>query len=226
VGNLQFYVQFIPIHQQLFFYLHHREKKIKKFSQMKKFICVFFAFTLSFALFSQNIDIALLHSINSGNSVSWTQTNKIFSQSVTPFTIAVPSTIFLYGAFNNYSSANRNSIVMGAGLLGAAILTVGMKYSFNRPRPFVTYPDLVTKNSGAGSPSFPSGHTSMAFALATSLSLEYPKWYVIAPSFLWAGAVGYSRMELGVHYPSDVLVGALIGMGSSFLVWKIDKRRM
>lgn len=89
-----------------------------------------------------------------------------------------------------------------------------MKYGFNRKRPFVTYPDLITKKSEAGSPSFPSGHTSQAFATATSLSLAYPKWYVIAPSLLWAGAVGYSRMELGVHYPSDVLVGALIGIGS------------
>jgi membrane-associated phospholipid phosphatase len=81
----------------------------------------------------------------------------------------------------------------------------------------------------AGSPSFPSGHTSDAFATATSLSIAFPKWYVIAPSFLWACSVGYSRMDLGVHYPSDVMAGAIIGAGSAYLCYKanrwIQKRR-
>ena len=61
--------------------------------------------------------------------------------------------------------------------------------------------------------SFPSGHTATAFALATSLCVKYPKWYVIAPSALWACSVGVSRMNEGVHYPSDVLAGAAIGAG-------------
>ncbi|HEU4788615.1 MAG TPA: phosphatase PAP2 family protein, partial [Flavobacterium sp.] len=47
--------------------------------------------------------------------------------------------------------------------------------------------------------------------------------YVIAPSFLWAGAVGYSRMYLGVHYPTDVLAGAIVGSGSAFLCYKLNK---
>ena len=174
--------------------------------------------------FSQNADIDLLYSIHSNNSSGWDKTNKIFSQSMTPVCIAAPSVMFLYGHFGHDSIAKRNSLVMGAGLLASTAITLGMKYSFNRKRPFVTYPDLITRKSEAGSPSFPSGHTSSAFATATSLSLAYPKWYVIAPSFLWAGAVGYSRMELGVHYPRDVLVGALIGIGSSLLMWKIDQR--
>ena len=61
----------------------------------------------------------------------------------------------------------------------------------------------------------PSGHTSTVFAAATSVSILYPKWYVIAPSYLFAASVGYSRMYLGVHYPSDVLIGAIIGTASS-----------
>ncbi len=142
---------------------------------------------------------------------------------MTPVSLAAPSALFLYGVFAHDSTSKRNGIVAGAGLAVSGIITVGLKYSVNRKRPFITYPNLVTKKSDAGSPSFPSGHTSSAFATATSLSLMYPKWYVIGPSFLWASAVGYSRMELGVHYPSDVLVGALIGIGSSFLMWKINK---
>jgi len=173
--------------------------------------------------YSQNTDINLLHSINSGNSASWDNTNKVFSQSMTPVSIAVPSVVFLYGMIKHDSLAKRNSYVMAAGFITSGIITTGMKYAFNRPRPFVTYPALIINKSDAGSPSFPSGHTSSAFETATSLSLAFPKWYVIAPSFLWASAVGYSRMELGVHYPSDVLTGAIIGTGSAWLMWKMNK---
>ena len=65
--------------------------------------------------------------------------------------------------------------------------------------------------------SFPSGHTAAAFSLATSLSITYPKWYVIAPSAIWACGVGFARMNQGVHYPSDVLTGAAIGVGCAFV---------
>lgn len=179
---------------------------------------------LPLSSFSQNIDINLLRSVNSGNSTCWDNTNKVFSKSITPVTIAVPAGLLLYGVLCKDSTAKKNSITMGASLAACGLITVGMKYAFNRPRPFVTYPDLITKKSDAGTPSFPSGHTSQSFATAASISLMYPKWYVIAPSFLWAGMVSYSRMELGVHYPSDVLAGAILGAGTSFLAWKIKKR--
>ena len=97
-----------------------------------------------------------------------------------------------------------------------------MKHTINRKRPFETYSDIEQATSSLGK-SFPSGHTSLAFATATSLSVAYPKWYVIAPSFVWAGAVGYSRMHLGVHYPSDVFAGAIIGSGSAYLSYKANK---
>jgi membrane-associated phospholipid phosphatase len=113
--------------------------------------------------------------------------------------------------------------MMIGGLAINGIVTTAMKYGFNRDRPFTSYSDIV-KLTGGGSPSFPSGHTSLAFSVATSVSIAYPKWYVIAPSFLWASAVGYSRMHLGVHYPSDVFVGALVGSGSAWLGQIITKK--
>ena len=98
-----------------------------------------------------------------------------------------------------------------------------MKRIIDRPRPFITYSGYIIPRSGAGDPSFPSGHTSMSFSIATSLSISYPKWYIIAPSMLWASAVGYSRMNLGVHYPSDVLAGAILGAGSAWLTYKVNQ---
>ena len=111
----------------------------------------------------------------------------------------------------------------GAWLLNAG-LTMGLKFLVGRPRPWVAYKGDLVCLQHVGSPSFPSGHTSFAFTAATSLSLLYPRWYVIAPAFLWASAVGFSRLYVGAHYPSDVLAGALIGTGSALLVHWLHQR--
>ena len=59
--------------------------------------------------------------------------------------------------------------------------------------------------------------------MATSLTLATKKWYVALPAYLWASGVAYSRMYLGVHYPSDLLGGIVIGVGTSLLTWKLDQ---
>jgi membrane-associated phospholipid phosphatase len=128
----------------------------------------------------------------------------------------MPVVLFAVSLVKDDSVMRRNSIYIGATVLTSAIITNILKYSINRPRPYITYP-YIEQVASAGSPSFPSGHTSDAFAFATSVSIAWPKWYIIVPSYIWAGAVAYSRMDLGVHYPSDVLAGALIGAGSAYL---------
>lgn len=97
-------------------------------------------------------------------------------------------------------------------------VTMGAKGLVHRPRPWVAYESDLVCLQRVRSTSFPSGHTSIAFATATSLSLVYPRWYVAVPAYLWAGAVGYSRMYVGAHYPSDVLVGAVLGTASALVV--------
>jgi undecaprenyl-diphosphatase len=68
--------------------------------------------------------------------------------------------------------------------------------------------------------SFPSGHTSAAFLMATLLSYFYPALMPFA--FAWAISVGMARVVLGVHFPTDTLVGALMGMGMATLsIWII-----
>jgi len=93
----------------------------------------------------------------------------------------------------------------------------GLKVTFNRERPGDQYPDLVFPSSPTHGKSFPSGHTSLAFNTAAELTIQYPKWYIAAPAYLWAGSVGYSRLYLGKHYPSDVLGGAATGIGTAYL---------
>lgn len=108
-----------------------------------------------------------------------------------------------------------------AGTIG---LTFAVKNLVRRPRPYAALDEVDPRDrrhvgDDVFDPnSFPSGHTSTAFVIATSLSLSYPEWYVIAPSFAWAGSMGVARMWLGVHYPSDVLVGAALGAGAATVV--------
>ena len=172
--------------------------------------------------FSQNIDIRLLRAVNSPHVLKADETMKFVSGANNFVVVGIPVTIGIAGLIEHddklFSSACQivaaNAINYGA--------TMALKYSVNRERPFQTYPDIRNKTF-EGSPSFPSGHTSSAFATATSLSLNYPQWYVVVPSYLWAGSVAYSRMYLGVHYPSDLLGGMVVGAGSAYLTFKLNK---
>ena len=188
---------------------------------MKKLVFLFVA-SLFFSGFAhgQNVDINVLRTINLGRPKSLDNTFMAISNSTIPITLAVPIGMFVVSWIQKDSSMQYHALGAVAGLAVASALTLGLKYIINRPRPYITYPYLenVTREND---PSFPSGHATLAFSTATTLSLNFPKWYVIAPSFLWAGLVAYSRLDMGVHYPSDVLVGMIIGAGSSYLSFKI-----
>jgi len=177
------------------------------------FILILF---LSWNAYSQNWDIELLKEINLERNKSLDPTFKMITNSVSPLSIGTPIAVLGLGIIQKDSSLKSKGIIMVEALCVNAFTTTALKLAFKRDRPFVTYPYL-DKQADAGSYSFPSGHTSSAFALATSLSLAFPKWYVIAPAYMYASAAGYSRMHLGVHYPSDVLAGAVVGTGSALL---------
>ena len=112
-------------------------------------------------------------------------------------------------------------------LIVAATLSFTLKNIFQRERPFKTYPD-IEKLSQAGNSSFPSGHTLEVFAIATALAVMLRDRRIVIPVFLWALLVAYTRMALGVHYPSDVaggmLLGSLVGWSVPFVFRKFHKR--
>ncbi len=172
---------------------------------------------LSPTLSAQSLDLTLLKTINSQNSHAEVLWSKGLSDSGLTLMVAVPASLALYGFVAGDDTTLNSGLEIGGSVIAALAISSVMKYAINRPRPYDKYPNDIEAYRQEGSPSFPSGHTSSAFALATSLSLNYPNWYVAVPSFLWATGVGYSRMSLGVHYPSDVLCGALVGIGSAYL---------
>ena len=93
--------------------------------------------------------------------------------------------------------------VLAADVLADLLAELG-KAIVGRHRPFET--QLGPKSNAH---SFPSGHTATAFACATVLSSFVPRWRV--PLFVLATLIGLSRIYNGMHYPTDVLAGALLG---------------
>lgn len=189
---------------------------------MKKTLLILLSFFILNLGLAQNLDIRPLKHINLNRDLSLDPSMRFLSNTTAEICIAVPIAMAGYSWIKKDSLNFRKSVIIGASVVTSAAITYALKHAVNRTRPFVTYPSLDPAIS-VSSASFPSGHTSNTFALATSLSLAYPKWYVIAPSYLWASSVAYSRLHLGVHYPSDLLAGALIGAGSSFLNYKLNK---
>ena len=167
----------------------------------------------------QNLDIRILDAINSPNALPSDNFFKFISNSAVIVNIGVPVGLATYGLFKDDKTTFNNALEFSTATLLCGGITYALKFAINRKRPFETY-SFITKKSDGGDPSFPSAHTSNAFCTATSLSLTYPKWYVILPSYAWASTVAYSRMHLGVHYPSDILGGIIVGIGSAYLSYK------
>lgn len=174
-------------------------------------------------LFAQNWEVNTLHHIN-GWQGSFIHDYSDFISNTEPYVaLGVPLAMGLVGWWKHDEALMKDAVFVGTSVVGTFALTMGLKYIVDRTRPYDAYPDLIHPHSTEADPSFPSGHTASAFALATSLCIRYPKWYVIAPSALWAGSVAISRMYEGVHYPTDVMAGAALGVGCTIGSYYLTK---
>jgi membrane-associated phospholipid phosphatase len=190
---------------------------------MFKKTIVFIGFlTLNFNLFAQNIDIDILKNINQNRNQNLDKPFETLSKSVYPIGLAVPLGLAGIGFIKKDKNLQRQGLVALTSLTISFGTTYALKRIINRERPAITYPFIQPAIIETDA-SFPSGHTTSAFASATSLSLACRKWYVIVPAYTWASTVAYSRLHLGVHYPSDVLAGAIIGSGSAWLTYKANR---
>ena len=108
-------------------------------------------------------------------------------------------------------------IMSAVALLGSLIINNNIvKNIVQRPRPFVTFTELQIIIPTPSEFSFPSGHTSSSFAAAAVFYRHLPK-KIGMPSVVLAGLIGFSRLYVGVHYPTDVIAGVIMGILLSYL---------
>lgn len=108
-------------------------------------------------------------------------------------------------------------------LLGLLINNFTLKLLVSRDRPWVTVEGLIPLLYSTDPNSFPSGHTCAAFAFATSQCCCWKKRRIRISVLFAAVLMGFSRLYVEVHYPSDVLVGALVGSLCGGIVWHACK---
>ena len=152
-------------------------------------------------------EIGLLRGINSFGSPMLDAPMAVLSNPA--FVILAPMAL---GAAANPDSVSTPMLMLASDAIAYGA-NVALKPIFQRPRPYVSYPDLRTPNGQeTGDPySFPSGHAMVSMAAATVLADRYPSYTL--PAYGLAALICYSRMYNGVHYPSDILAGAVLGYG-------------
>ena len=95
-------------------------------------------------------------------------------------------------------------------VIASSLITPALKFVVGRVRPSGT-PATFKFKPFSGNYSFPSGHATQAFAVATTIAGHYPVWWVEGLAYGSAALVGYARIEQNAHYASDVVAGSLIG---------------
>ncbi|MEP7265629.1 MAG: phosphatase PAP2 family protein, partial [Bacteroidota bacterium] len=155
-----------------------------------KFLLSFCMMLLSFQqMQSQNLDLRILDKINGAPSTVADRNWNHFTDTDLPVTIATPVTLFIVGAATKNHDLKIKSYQTGIAIFTTEVITSCLKIGVRRERPFTDHPDIIYRKAKGNGFSFPSGHTSTAFATATSLSLSFPKWYVIVPSYTYACAI-------------------------------------
>lgn len=97
------------------------------------------------------------------------------------------------------------------------IFTEIIRLLYNRPRPFEIIEGSYQLINHAAGGSFPSGHAALSFAVAAAVAFYYPKTSIAF--FIAAILIVAGRITAGVHFPSDILGGAIIGVGTAWLLW-------
>jgi len=146
----------------------------------------------------------------------------VFFASYLAYILVAIFLIFLF--LSQYSLREKLEIFLvtaAAGIIARGGVTELIRFFYHRPRPFSELPgihQLLTDPAW----SFPSGHATFFFAVATVVYLYHRKWGMFF--FVAAALITIGRVVAGVHYPSDVLAGALIGGAVGYATFRIARK--
>lgn len=173
-----------------------------------------------------SLDRSIYNSILFGPHPQWLNSVMVFITVPENFALAaLVAALFLLTTCGKSGKRLVVSLLLGVGV-SDPLSSFGIKSLVARPRPCHGIVSDHLLKGCSDSWSFPSSHAVNIFCAATILSRVYPKAAV--PAYSFAAAVGYSRVYIGVHYPLDVIggavIGTLLGLGVSWAVLKLCDR--
>lgn len=142
-----------------------------------------------------------------------------------PGAAQVAGGFYVAGALTGSVTARRVGVLALEAKLANDLVTRSFKHAIGRERPGSTSSDGDEFKPFGSADSFPSGHTSSAFALATVVADNYESKWVKFASYGLAMAVGLGRINQGAHWASDVAGGALVGIGVGKLISGLERRK-
>ncbi len=165
-------------------------------------------------------EVSIFRSINDARSPFLNSVVGASDNMVLPITVGAPVVFAGVGLAQNNAYTFDTGAILGVTDVLAYVLYYPIKnFIVKRERPYETLQNVHTGHvDSADRYSMPSGHTTAAFALATALTLRYPKPYVYIPAYAWAAFVGYGRIYWGLHFPTDVVAGAVLGTASAIAI--------
>ncbi len=171
-----------------------------------------------------SLDVGIFRTFNKIQSPAVNSIVSVTNSSIVPVSALLPVGLYASARINDNAYDENSSVLL---FLSEALnfgVTQALKETIKRPRPYrsLNNVQLSETSSVAGTYSFPSGHASASFTIATLLTLRYPdEPWIISGSFAYAAVTSLGRLYWGVHYPSDVLAGMLIGAGSAALIYSL-----
>lgn len=166
-------------------------------------------------------DLTLFRWLNSWVGTGWDWAIVFRATYLWYLVMAGVAAFVLVAFFAKFRSYRRRNIELFlVALISAVIARYGIteliRFFYDRERPFEALEGVNQLVFHSGGGSFPSGHAALSFAVASVISFYYPKTSILF--FLAALSIGFGRIAAGVHWPSDILGGALVGIVTAWFI--------